>query len=92
MIAHIKKEILSEEGLRKLNKGLYLIMGLFVGGFALWGALTVTMNLTGVRLLLAGFIGDGALAITTMIPCYIVGGLLGNWIGKKANYYLPHYP
>ena len=92
MITHIKKEILSAEGLLKLNKALYLLVGTFTGGFTLWAGLTVAMNVTGVRLWLAGIIGDGALAITTMIPCYIIGGLLGNWIGKKTNYYLPHYP
>jgi len=37
-------------------------------------------------------VGDGALAITTLIICYIAGGLLGDWIGKRTNYYLPQYP
>jgi hypothetical protein len=50
------------------------------------------MNVTGVRLWLAGIIGDGALALATMIPCYILGGYLGDWIGKKNNYYLPSWP
>src|SRR5665647_118460 len=92
MITHIKKEILSAEGLLKLNKALYLLVGLFVGGFIIWVGLTVAMNVTGVRLWLASIIGDLALAIATMIPCYIIGGLLGNWIGKKTNCYIPHYP
>lgn len=92
MIAHIKKDVLSAEGLQKLNRGLYLLLGVFVGGFGLWGGLTIAMNKTGVRLWLDGIMGDGALALTTLIICYIIGGLLGNWIGKKTNYYLPHYP
>ncbi len=92
MITHIKKEILSAEGLLKLNKALYLLVGLFTGGFIIWGGLTVAINVTGVRLWLASIIGDGALAIATMIPCYIIGVLLGDWIGKKTNYYIPHYP
>ena len=92
MITHIKKDVLSVAGLRKLNRGIYLLVGTFTGGFIIWGGLTVAMNMTGIRLWLAGIIGDGALAITTMIPCYIIGGLLGDWIGKKTNYYIPHYP
>jgi DNA-binding transcriptional ArsR family regulator len=92
MITHIKKEILSAEGLLKLNKALYLLVGLLTGGFFIWGGLTVAMNVTGASFWLKGIIGDGALAITTMIPCYIAGYLLGDWIGKKTNYYIPHYP
>ena len=92
MITHIKKDGLSAEGLLKLNKGLYLLVGLFTGGFIIWGGLTVAMNVTGVRLWLSSIIGDCALAITTMVPCYIIGYLLGDWIGKKTNYYIPHYP
>jgi DNA-binding transcriptional ArsR family regulator len=92
MITHIKNEILSAEGLLKLNKALYLLVGLLTGGFIIWGGLTVVMNITGASAWLKGIIGDGALALSTMIPCYIVGYFLGNWIGKKTNYYIPHYP
>jgi DNA-binding transcriptional ArsR family regulator len=92
MITHIKKDVLSAQGLLKLNRALYLLLGLLTGGFLIWGGLTVAMNVTGVSFWLKGIIGDGALAITTMIPCYIVGYLLGDWIGKKTNYYIPHYP
>ena len=92
MITHIKKEILSAEGLLKLNKALYLLVGLLAGGFIIWGGLTVAMNVIGVSFWLKGIIGDGALALSTMIPCYIVGYFLGDWIGKKTNYYIPHYP
>ncbi len=92
MITHIKKDILSAQGLQKLNRALYLLLGLFTGGFIIWAGLTVAMNVTGVRLWLAGIIGDGALALVTMIPCYILGGYLGDWIGKKNNYYLPSWP
>ena len=51
MITHIKKDVLSAEGLLKLNRGLYLLVGLFTGGFLIWGGLTVAMNVTGVSLL-----------------------------------------
>lgn len=92
MVTHIKKDVLSAEGLTKLNRGLYLLVGTFTGGFILWGGLTVAMNVTGIRSWLDGIIGDGPLAITTLIICYIVGGFIGDWIGKKTNYYVPHYP
>jgi hypothetical protein len=83
MITHIKKDVLSAQGLLKLNRALYLLLGLLTGGFLIWGGLTVAMNVTGASFWLKGIIGDGALAITTMIPCYIAGYLLGDWIGKK---------
>jgi DNA-binding HxlR family transcriptional regulator len=92
MVTHIKKDVLSAEGLHKLNRALYLLVGTLTGGFIMWGGLTVAMNVTGIRLWLDGIIGDGALALTTLLLCYIVGGLLGDWIGKKNNYYLPSWP
>ena len=92
MITHIKRDVLSAQGLMKLNKALYLLVGLLTGGFLIWGGLTVAMNATGASFWLKGIIGDGPLAVTTMIPCYILGYLLGDWMGKKTNYYIPHYP
>jgi DNA-binding transcriptional ArsR family regulator len=92
MIAHIKKDVLSAQGLLKLNRALYLLVGLFTGGFLIWVGLIVAMNMIGVSFWLKGIIGDGTFAITTVIPCYIAGYLLGDWIGKKTNYYIPHYP
>lgn len=92
MVTHIKKDVLSAEGLTKLNRGLYLLVGTLTGGFILWVVLTVAMNVTGIRSWLDGIIGDGPLAITTLIICHIVGGFIGYWIGKKTNYYVPHYP
>jgi DNA-binding transcriptional ArsR family regulator len=92
MITHIKKDVLSAQGLLKLNRVLYLLVGLLTGGFLIWVGLIVAMNMTGISFWLKGIIGDGAFAITTVIPCYIAGYLLGDWIGKKTNYYIPHYP
>jgi DNA-binding transcriptional ArsR family regulator len=92
MVTHIKKDVLSAEGLLKLNKAIYLLVGLLTGGFVIWGCLTVAMNVTGVRAYLSGFVGDGVLAVATLIPCYIAGYFLGKWLGKKTNYYIPHYP
>jgi len=31
MITHIKKDVLSAKGLRKLNRALYLLVGTFTG-------------------------------------------------------------
>jgi len=92
MITHIKKDVLSAQGLLKLNRALYLLVGLLTGGFLIWLGLMVTLNSIGISFWLKGIIGDGTFAITTIIPCYITGYLLGDWIGKKTNYYIPHYP
>ena len=36
MITHITKDVVSEKGLKKINRATYLFVGAFVLGFVLW--------------------------------------------------------
>jgi len=76
----------------KINRGMYIVLGVVVLGFVLWFFLTIALNATGIRRLIDQAIPDGMLALITLILCYIAGGFIGDLIGKRRGYMLPLYP
>jgi drug/metabolite transporter (DMT)-like permease len=76
----------------KLNRSMYVGLGVFVLGFVLWFFLMISLNATGIRRLIDQAIPDGILALITLILCYVAGGFIGDWIGKRRDYRLPLYP
>ncbi|MEM4733073.1 MAG: hypothetical protein QXD70_00915 [Candidatus Bathyarchaeia archaeon] len=81
----------------KINRAMYIGLGIVVIGFVLWISLMVFLNATGLRVLLERWlfkrdIPTGILPFLTLILCYIAGGYIGDWIGKRRNYHLPLYP
>ena len=76
----------------KINRSMYVGLGVFVLGFVLWSFLTISLNVTGIRRLIDQTIPGGVLALITLLLCYIAGGFIGDLIGKRRNYRLPLYP
>jgi DNA-binding HxlR family transcriptional regulator len=74
------------------NRALFIATGAFVIGFLFWAIIVLSMNASGLRwqiVSLSGNVGDDFFALTSLIICWIAGGLVGEWIGKKRNYILP---
>jgi len=70
----------------KTNKIIYIIFGVTPIGFGLW----LLYGLSGMsRFLISLGSWYIQLNILIMISIFVIGGLIGNWIGKKTNYRLP---
>jgi hypothetical protein len=81
----------------KINRAMYIVLGVVVLGFILWISLMVSLNVTGLRVLLERWLFErdiptGILPFITLILCYVAGGYIGDWIGKRRDYRLPLYP
>lgn len=67
----------------------YIIVGIGgIGGF-FWFILQLFMMQTGFRLQLVnltGYIGDDLFAVISLIIFWVLGGFVGDWIGKKRKY------
>ena len=70
----------------KTNKIVYIIFGVTPIGFGLW----LLYGLSGMSKFLIS-LGSWyiQLNILIMISIFVIGGLIGNWIGKKVDYRLP---
>lgn len=70
----------------KINKILYILLGFSPIGFGLW----LLYMFTGMSRFLVS-LGSWyiQLNILIMISIFVIGGLIGNWIGKKRDYRLP---
>ena len=70
----------------KTNKILYIMFGVTPIGFGLW----LLYGLTGMsRFLISLGSWYIRLNILIMISIFVIGGLIGNWIGKKKDYRIP---
>ena len=75
---------------------MYVGLGVVVLGFVFWFVLMLTLNITGARWPLESWflernIPSGILAFMTLMLCYVAGGYVGDWIGKRRDYRLPLY-
>jgi len=75
---------------KKVNKVVYILFGITPIGFGLWILYAVVCGLTNFchflnNLRLYGY----WLNLTFQIILFIIGGFIGNWIGKKRDYRLP---
>ncbi|MFW9988450.1 MAG: hypothetical protein ACFFC3_07330 [Candidatus Odinarchaeota archaeon] len=70
----------------KINKAVYILLGITPIGFGL----CLLYGLIGISRLLVS-LGSWwiYLNIINFITLLTIGGFIGNWIGKKRNYYLP---
>lgn len=71
---------------RRVNKAVYILLGVTPIGFGL----CLLYGLTGISRFLVS-LGSWWiwLNITIFIILLVIGGFIGNWIGKKRNYHLP---
>jgi hypothetical protein len=72
----------------KVNRALYVLLGITPLGFSLWMALA----LSGLGRMLTNAVGALPSLLVGWAVCLSVGALLGDWIGKKRNYQLPLSP
>jgi hypothetical protein len=72
----------------KMNRGLYILLGISPIGFVLW----IVLGLSGVGRLLTNYLGVWPSLITSFTVPYIIGAFIGDWIGRKRNYRLPLSP
>ena len=73
----------------KLNKVIYILFGVTPIGFGLW----LIYGLTGMSRYLIS-LGSWYiwLNIIIMVSIFVIGGFIGNWLGKKREYRLPFSP
>jgi len=75
---------------KKFNKTIYILFGITPIGAGLWILYAVVCGLTNFCHFLNNFKPYGPwLNLTFQIILFIIGGFIGNWIGKKRDYRLP---
>lgn len=72
----------------KMNRGLYVLLGISPIGFGLW----VVLCLSGLGRLLTNYLGVWPSLIISFTVPYIIGAFIGDWIGRRRNYRLPLCP
>jgi DNA-binding transcriptional ArsR family regulator len=74
------------------NRAFFIVVGAIGIGFILWFTVTSLILFSGLRSQIIssiGNIGDDFTVLATLIICWIVGGFLGDLIGKRRNYIIP---
>ena len=74
------------------NRVFFIAVGTFVLGFVFWAIVVLLMNGSGLRYQLfreTGNFGDDFFALTSLIICWIAGGFVGDWVGRRRNYIIP---
>ncbi len=77
---------------RSGNRVFFIAVGAFCLGFVFWGIITLLILHSGLRWQIQGAtgnLGDDFVAAATLIICWILGGWVGDLIGKKRNYVIP---
>jgi hypothetical protein len=70
----------------KVNRVVYICLGFGIG-WVVW----VIYALSGAGLFMVNLIGVYPALVLNFL-FYVVGALIGDWIGKKRNYQVPLYP
>jgi hypothetical protein len=76
----------------KLNRLVFVLFGAFILGFFLWIALMMFLSASGINIMTSNSLGRDFVGIYSIVGfpvCYVIGAVLGDWIGKKVGYYLP---
>jgi hypothetical protein len=72
----------------KVNRALYILLGITPIGFSLWMVLAVS----GLGRWLTNMVGAFPSLIIGWVVCLGIRALIGDWIGKRRNYQLPLSP
>jgi DNA-binding transcriptional ArsR family regulator len=74
------------------NRAFFIAVGTFCLGFVFWALITLLILHSGLRWQIqsaTGYLGDDFVAAATLIICWILGGWVGDLIGKRRNYIIP---
>jgi DNA-binding transcriptional ArsR family regulator len=74
------------------NRAFFVAVGALGLGFVFWFLITSLVLFSGLRWQIVsstGNIGDDFTVFATLIICWIVGGFVGDLIGKRRNYIIP---
>ena len=74
------------------NRAFFIAVGAFGIGFIFWFIITSLILFSGLRWQIVGStgnLGDDFVVTATLIICWIVGGFVGDLIGKRRNYIIP---
>jgi hypothetical protein len=74
------------------NRAFFVAAGALGLGFIFWFIITSIILFSGVRWQIVGStgnLGDDFVVTATLIICWIVGGFVGDLIGKRRNYIIP---
>ena len=74
------------------NRAFFIAVGVIGIGFILWFVVTSIVLFSGLRWQIissTGNVGDNFVFLTTLLICWIVGGFIGDFIGRKRNYIIP---
>lgn len=74
------------------NRAFFIFVGASVLGFLLWAMVIMTMNSTGISVSItrhSGKTGSYFAWIASLIICWVIGGFIGDLIGRRRNYVIP---
>lgn len=74
------------------NRAFFIFVGASILGFLLWAMVIMLMNSTGISVSItrhSGQIGSYFAWIASIIICWIIGGFIGDVIGRRRNYVIP---
>jgi DNA-binding transcriptional ArsR family regulator len=74
------------------NRIFFVAVGACCLGFLLWAAVTLIILHTGIRwtiLKTTGNLGDDLFALASLIICWVTGGYIGDWLGRRRGYVIP---
>lgn len=74
------------------NRIFFVAVGAGCLGFLLWFAVSLIILDTGIRwtiLKTTGDLGNDLFALATLIICWVIGGYIGDWLGRRRGYVIP---
>ena len=66
---------------RRVNRGIYILLGITPIGFVLWIAYVLTIGRH-----VTSYLGAWSSLIISFTVPYIIGAFIGDWIGRRRNY------
>jgi DNA-binding transcriptional ArsR family regulator len=74
------------------NRVFFIMVGGAVIGFLLWFAIAMFFNISTLRWSIvrsSGDLGFDLIMLSSLIICWVIGGYIGDWIGRRRDYVIP---